>query len=145
MLEKEQKELRELSPRCRIFLEVWILEGYQVAKDRSGYSAMQISRIFKDPRSKAFMDNKFKEIASKKGWTYEQELEELKKMIKDPRIPGSARLAAQERFVDRFKDEPDSLNALASYEVFKLTKPKEAKLLQSRGEDEEDSSNEGAE
>ena len=146
-VEKEDVCSKELSGRCRVFLETWIVEGYQEAKERSGYSSMQISRIIHDPRSKEYMSNKFKEIAEKKGWSYERELEELKAMIKDPRIPGSSRIAAQERFCDRFKDDPDiSLSNLkiASYEVHSLEKPKEKGRLEahegvSEGEDVEES------
>ena len=138
---KGVKSSGELSTRCKIFLDTWIILGYEIACKRSGYSKNQIWRIVHDPRAKVFMSEKFKEIAEEEGWSLKEELKELKRMIKDPRIPGSSRIAAQERFCDRFEDQAQdlSLNALASYEVFKLQKPKETKLLDSKGDGEKES------
>ena len=133
MEQKEDKSSKGLTERCRIFLELIVLEGYYKAKERSGYSRHHIWRILKDPRARAFMSEKFKEIAARQGWTQEQELLDLKKMIKDPSIPGSSRIAAQERFVDRFEDNKEIEifgSRIAEYSTHSLTKPKEKHLLE---------------
>ena len=130
---KTDKIPKELTGRCRIFLELWIIQGYKIARELSGYSNRQIERILKDERAKAFMSEKFKEIAARQGWTQEQELLDLKKMIKDPSIPGSSRIAAQERFVDRFEDNKEIEifgSRIAEYSTHSLTKPKEKHLLE---------------
>ena len=83
--------------------------GLEEAKRLTGYCDAQVKRIFHDERTWIYLMILIDETASKLGLSKAEELKKLQKMIDDPNIPGSSRIAAQLKLVEWLHAEPETI------------------------------------
>ena len=98
-----------------------------------GYHPSSVRRLMSDERTWIYLMILIDETASKLGLSKAKELEKLQKMIDDPNIPGSSRIAAQQKLVEWLHAEPDAIKGgfMAIQAPYQLEEAKEKALPES--------------
>ena len=133
----------KLVSRHKIFCKLLNEVGLEGAKKRMGYHPSSVRRLMSDERTWIYLMILIDETASKLGLSKAEELKKLQKMIDDPNIPGSSRIAAQQKLVEWLHAEPDAIKGgfMAIQAPYQLEEaiPKPPQLEEPKREDRDTS------